>query len=73
MSQWRSGGVISRERRAKGSGNPGTRQAAGGNGTELDDDITEFNDELPLTENVSVFDLIVYYFPFVLLTHYFPI
>ncbi len=32
MSQRRSGGVISRERRAWGSGNPGTRQAAGGLG-----------------------------------------
>ncbi len=32
LSQRRSGGVISRERRAWGSGNPGTRQAAGGLG-----------------------------------------
>ncbi len=30
LSQRRSGGVISRERRAWGSGNPGTRQPAGG-------------------------------------------
>ncbi len=32
LSQRRSGGVISRERRAWGSGNPGTRQPAGGLG-----------------------------------------
>ncbi len=30
LSQRRAGGVISRERRAWGSGNPGTRQPAGG-------------------------------------------
>ncbi len=32
LSQRRAGGVISRERRAWGSGNPGTRQPAGGLG-----------------------------------------
>ncbi len=32
LSQLRSGGVISRKRRAWGSGNPGTRQAGGGLG-----------------------------------------
>ncbi len=35
--------------------------------TELDDDITKFNDELPLTENgVLIFVLLHYW-------HYFPI
>ncbi len=32
LSQWRAGGVISCERRAWGSGNPGTREPAGGLG-----------------------------------------
>ncbi len=37
------------------------------NWTELDDDITEFNDELPLTENWVFTIVLLHYW------HYFPI